>query len=37
MVVRPSGHAYVMVLLRALLEAAAREPAIEAVLEGVEG
>jgi len=37
MAVRPSGHAYVMVLLRALLEAAAREQSISSALEAVEG
>lgn len=37
MPVRPSGHAYVMVLIRALVETTAREPGVAAVLRGVEG
>jgi hypothetical protein len=37
MPVRPSGHAYVMVLIRALVETTAREPAVAAVLRDVEG
>ena len=37
MAVRPAGHAYVMVLTRALVETATREPAVAAVLEKVDG